>query len=136
MMRFESLTQFAWFSRQTLGAKWCADIMQRLMLMILIFAAAGPASASTFDGSITEVAIGPSSTQSGYVRVSVLVAAHGSSCGNTLAFAYEYSNTDIVGKTLTAAFMAAKESGQPMHINGTGTCDIYGVEYVSSAHLL
>lgn len=117
---------------QTRGAKLFISIIWSFVLL----AVAAPTLASTFDGVVDEVAIGSSPTQSGYVRVSIRVAAHASPCGTPLWFVYEYSNTDIVGKTWTAAFMAIKESGQSARINGSGTCDPYSVEYLVGMHLL
>lgn len=111
------------------------NVLSKVVLLALLSATASQVLASTFDGTIDEVVIGPSPTQSGYIRIGVIVAAHGSLCDNPFAFGYEFSNNNIVGKTWIAAFMAAKVSGQRVHVNGTGTCDQYDVEYIYSMHL-
>jgi hypothetical protein len=57
-----------------------------------------------------------------------------SPCAYASAYAYEYSGTDL-GKTWTALLLAAQSATKQVQIDGTGTCDQYGVEIVSVVRL-
>jgi hypothetical protein len=94
--------------------------------------AIGPALASTYTGSILQVQIEASS--SGGTRVSIQVSGT-TSCVNpswhASWYAFEYSGDNGPGKAWLAALLAAKTSGQPIDLHGTGTCDQYGIELLS-----
>lgn len=111
------------------------NTLKSIVAISMTMVSVGSTFASTFDGQVSEVAIGQTST--GTIRVSVRVTDyHNSPCtGAGLWFAYEYPDSGV-GKVWTAAFIAAKESGGIVHINGTGMCDQFGVEGVYSMHLL
>jgi hypothetical protein len=94
---------------------------------LVLLAVCGTSDASTFEGVIKKVQINPGTSP---VRVSIWVDTHISPCAHQNWYAFENGDTAL-GKTWTAAVLAAHAAGKTVVTTGTGTCDSYGVETVS-----
>jgi len=64
----------------------------------------------------------------GNTRVGILASAT-TACATNNWYAYEFADVGV-GKTWTAALLAALASGRSVFIAGTGTCDAYGIETI------
>lgn len=91
---------------------------------------AAPVHATTYQGTVVTVRVNTSS--SGGTRVSVLTNSSTACTGAPNWYVFEYSGTSGPGGAWLAQVLAAKTSGQPVVIYGTGTCDPNGVETVNT----
>lgn len=104
----------------------------RLVLAATLMLAAQTISASGFEGTITWYRI--NTVGASPARMSVLVGAHGSPCGQASWFSYENAHTGL-GKLWTAMIMQAYASGKKINIQGNGVCDAFAVEGVDTIDL-
>jgi hypothetical protein len=93
-----------------------------------ILAMAPIASASSLNGKIQRIRINP--VAGGSPRVSILMTGNTSCVAANGWFAYENASTGV-GLVNTEGLLAAYQSGRSITIQGTGTCDPYGVEKIS-----
>lgn len=89
---------------------------------------AARAQASVFEGVIASLRF--SQDHNATARVGIEVAPHGSPCLATGWFGFDGTNAAL-SRVFTAAVMMAHASGKLVHIEGSGTCDQYGVEGVN-----
>ena len=87
--------------------------------------------ASTRTGPIQRIRINAGTTAA---RVSIFMGTPTDGPNNGW-FAYENASTGL-GLVRTSGLLAAYESGQPVTIVGTGTCDTFGVERINFIDLL
>jgi hypothetical protein len=102
-------------------------VKTKAVLVILAFYS-GSVFATNYSGPVLDVRMQASSTTPGSTRISVLTNVT-TGCTQANWFAYEFADTGV-GKTWTAAFLAALASGRLVFIGGTGTCDSSGVETI------
>jgi hypothetical protein len=70
----------------------------------------------------------------GSPRVSIFMGGT-TACGNPGWFAYQTASTGV-GLLWTQGLLAAYKAGNPVRIDGTGTCDAFAVERVLGIDLL
>jgi hypothetical protein len=101
------------------------------LLAVACLAATVPAhAAGLFQGKVTRLLLNQGTTPA---RVSIDVGAHHSACPAGLGatwMAFENADTGV-GKTWTAALLAARAAGWTVTIEGNGTCDQWGIEGIS-----
>jgi hypothetical protein len=98
------------------------------LLAILAFYS-GSAFATNYSGPVLDVRMQASPSTPGNTRISVLTNVTTGCPQANNWFAFEFADTGV-GKTWTAALLAALASGRSVFIGGTGTCDSSGVETV------
>lgn len=94
------------------------------------------AYASTYHGVIHEIRI--TAASSGDTRVSVLTSGTtdcSASSANNHWYSFEYSSRASTGAAWLAALLSAKALQASIIINGTGTCDAFGMEEISAIDL-
>jgi hypothetical protein len=100
----------------------------RTILAMLAFNS-GTVFATNYSGPVVDVRMPASPNTPGNTRVSVLTNVTTGCAGANNWFAYKFADAGV-GKTWTAALLAALASGRSVFIGGTGTCDASGVEAI------
>ncbi len=103
--------------------------MRTVRILLLFALGLGIAHASSFTGQVVTVRSAASPTTSGNTRISVQVAGT-TSCSLNGWYSYDLPEASV-GKVWTAILLAALTSGRSVAISGTGSCDPYGIEFVS-----
>ena len=111
------------------------NMIFRLSLAVLLLTPLA-ANASTYTGKITSLRYGNPSGTLSPGRIGIQVGSHGASSCSSGALATYYSlqdnnSTGVFGLWVTALLEALKE-GRTVTITGSGTCDSFGVESISS----
>jgi hypothetical protein len=99
-----------------------------MLVGLSILAMAPIASASSLSGRIQRIRL--SSGTGGSPRVSILMTGNTSCAAVNGWFAYESASTGL-GFVNTEGLLAAYKSGRSITIQGTGTCDPFGVEKIN-----
>lgn len=95
-----------------------------ILATILIFPIL--ANAGDFSGIPKVVRMNPGTTPS---RVSIFVGPHGSPCAQGDWYAYENASSGL-GGIWTTGFLKSVNS-RAVFVQGTGTCDVFGVEKIN-----
>ena len=95
---------------------------------------AGGAHATTYTGTVQKALSSASTITAGNTRVSIFTGST-TSCGNAGWYAYDMPSASV-GSMWGATLLAAITAGAPVTVNGTGTCDQFGLEIVSSISAL
>jgi hypothetical protein len=104
------------------------DMMKTKIVLAMLAFYSGTVFATNYSGPVVDVRMQASLTTPGNTRISVLTNVT-TACTVNNWFAYEFADAGV-GKTWTAALLAALAGGRPVFIGGTGTCDASGVETV------
>jgi hypothetical protein len=99
-----------------------------ITLVAVLFLCTPTAFAANYSGPVLDVRMQNSPSTPGNTRVGILTSAT-TACATNNWFAYEFADAGV-GKTWTAALLAALASGRSVFIGGTGGCDSYGVETI------
>jgi hypothetical protein len=105
------------------------DVMKTTTVLAILALYSASVFATNYTGPVVDVRVQASPNTPGNTRVSVLTNVTTGCTGANKWFAYEFADTGV-GKTWTAAFLAALASGRSVFIGGTGTCDTSGVEAI------
>jgi hypothetical protein len=101
------------------------------LFAIMAVIATSAAHASTFTGQLVQVLAQVSPTTAGNTRVSIQIGTTTSCSGNPGWYSFDMPSSSA-GSMWEATLLAAITAGNEVTINGSGTCDPYGLEIVSS----
>ena len=104
--------------------------MTKLFALIALTLTAG-AQASVYTGTVQEVLSSASPTTVGNTRVSIQTGNTTSCTGFAGWYSFDLPSASVASMW-EATLLAAITAGKTITINGTGTCDNYGLEIVGS----
>jgi hypothetical protein len=102
------------------------------LFAIIAVIATSVAHASTFTGQLVQVLEQPSPTTAGNTRISIQAAGAPTNCTGLPSWYSFDMPSSSVGSVWEATLLAAIAQGNAVTINGSGTCDPYGLEIVQS----
>ena len=100
-------------------------------LSVLALVLGTGAQASTYTGTLLKVLSSASPTTAGNARISVYTGSTTSCTGNPGWFSFDLPSAGVA-PMWNATLLAAITAGKSVTINGLGTCDPFGLEFVSS----
>ena len=103
-----------------------------VLVGLCVLLVAQMAFATTATGPIDRLRINPGATP---VRMSIHITGARTACPASEWYAYEMADTGL-GLVMTKGLLSAYNSGQPIQIVGTGTCDRFGVEQIAYIDLI
>lgn len=107
----------------------------KTMFAVLFIIAGATAHASVYTGTPGQILSQVSPTTSGNTRVSIATGGTTSCSGYPGWYSFDLPNASVL-PTWVATLLAAVVSGKTVNINGSGTCDAYGLEIVASINAL
>lgn len=100
-------------------------------LAIIASVFAGAAHATNYTGTLQQVLSQPSPTTTGNTRVGIQTGNTTNCSGNPGWYSFDLPDASVAGMW-EATLLAAIAAGKTVTINGTQSCDPYGLEIVAS----
>jgi hypothetical protein len=110
------------------------SIMKRA-LVIVASVLSSATHATSYTGTPQQIVSQPSPTTTGNIRVSIKTGNATNCSGNPGWYSFDLPD-GVVTNMWEATLLSAITAGNPVTIGGTGACDVYGLEIVTSVAAL